>query len=204
LWFRGQSEAAWPLQTTLDRFGPFPDKDRRTAVAERLLDLFRQESIGLGPKGEAPEGLALELLARHHGLPSALLDWTESPYIAAFFAFQGALTAGARAVAVWALNRGRLPEILEVQPIYDREMLWFNPRALSQRGVFLRMGSHDTPTEVLLREAPTKIVLPASESTMALADLRAMNITARNLFRDLEGAARSAVARFYLEGGEGG
>ena len=37
---------------------------------------------------------------------------------------------------------------------------------------------------------------------MALRDLEAMNITARNLFRDFEGAARSAVTRYRLGGDE--
>lgn len=197
-WFRGQSDSKWKLETTLDRFETFADEDRRSAAAGVLLDGFRQELIGLDPKGQAPQGLALELLARHHGLPSAVLDWTTSPYIAAFFAFQGAVTTQARAVAVWALNLGQLPDAADVEPIRDRELLWFNPRALSQQGVFLRIRSQQAPTEGLLDAALTKIILPASEYTIALRDLEAMNITARNLFRDLEGAARTATARFHL------
>ena len=197
-WFRGQSDSEWVLQTTLDRFATFADSDDRSAVADKLLDDFRQELVGLDPKGQAPQGLALELLARHHGLPSAVLDWTMSPYIAAFFAFQGALTAQAKAVAVWALNLGQLSDAPEIEPIRDRELLSFNPRALSQQGMFLRIRSQASPTESLLDEALTKIILPASEYTIALRDLEAMNITARNLFRDLEGAARTAIARFHL------
>jgi hypothetical protein len=201
-WFRGLSDSRWLLQTTLDRFGPFLDKAARTAAADSLLAHFRKELIGLIPKGQSPEGLALELLARHHGLPSALMDWTESPYIAAFFAAQGALRSEAKAVAIWALNLGLLSAKAEIEPIRDREDLWFNPRALSQRGVFLRIEAEDGSAEGALDEALTKMVLPASECTMALQDLEAMNITARNLFRDLDGAARTAITRFQLERAE--
>ncbi len=198
-WFRGLSDSRWALQKTLDRFETFLDDEHRSAAAVKLLAGFRQELIGLDPKGQAPDGIALELLARHHGLPSVLLDWTKSPYIAAFFAFQGSVAVHARSVAVWALNLGKLPTAPDIELIRDRELLWFNPRALSQQGVFLRVRSHKAPTEDLLDDAVTKITLPAVEYRIALRDLEAMNITARNLFLDLDGAARTATARFQVE-----
>ncbi len=205
-WFRGLSDSRWSLQTTLDRFGPFVSREDRSARADSLLAHFRKELIGLSPRGDAPEGLALELLARHHGLPSELMDWTESPYIAAFFTFQGALKSDAKAVAVWALN-------LALLPAKPRNRTHCRPRKLVVKsaahfrnaGYFIRLKRKTSrPKGCWMKAADQNGPASASECTMVLQDLEAMNITARNLFRDLDGAARTAITRFHLERAEHG
>ena len=72
-------------------------------------------------------------------------------------------------------------------------MLWYNKRALEQRGVFLRINSATQSIEEMLGEALIKYELPAREATVALRDLEAMNITARRLFKNLDGAAQAAL-----------
>jgi hypothetical protein len=187
-WFRGHGDAAWPLITTLDRFRRFSSDPDRIDFYRELLAAFRHEMIGLR-HFQNLESEPLELLARHHGLPSPLLDWTESPYIAAFFAF--AEQYGEEA-AIFALNRIRLPGTSDFSAINDRELLQYNDRAIEQKGVFLRVNSIRMASEKLMGDALTKYVLSHSDRELAMSDLGSMGITMRNLFRDLDGAARSA------------
>lgn len=103
--FRGQQSASWPIKTTLERYtkGTFP-------VARYLLRATRiahEIESFTGAKWNIPDGNVLIkeirekqdrlfgphipcydylVYLRHHGFPSPLLDWSESPYIAAYFA----------------------------------------------------------------------------------------------------------------------
>lgn len=104
--FRGHGNAAWELESTLDRAKPtlskLSDYYRAVIVAKVQIETFTSrswpkldymavardlENYELLRTGELPAYEYLVYL-RHHGFPSPLLDWTASLYIAAFFAFQ--------------------------------------------------------------------------------------------------------------------
>jgi hypothetical protein len=194
--FRGQSDASWLLQTTLDRFRDFAADDERERYFATLLRRFRRELLNLQEgDGWRLEGDALELMARHHGLPTPLLDWSESPFVASYFAFGGAAGFD-RNVAVWVLDRAKLPEDSSFVTIIDDEtLLSHNRRAIRQRGVFLRVRTVAQPLETLLESAIFKFELPVADAPLALAELDEMTITATSLFNDMEAAARTVARR---------
>ena len=111
--FRGQGDSKDRLESTLDRFFSKQKKvslveyhkiisevkpkietfaDRQWTIPtyaeyeEYVNNLDHQFFEEIGPKEK--EYMEYMAYLRHHGFPSPLLDWTESPYIAAFFAFK--------------------------------------------------------------------------------------------------------------------
>jgi hypothetical protein len=204
--FRGQANREWPLETTLDRFVRKAKLKSRDEALVTLLREFMRGANGLEFGRGYPAGeRGWELLARHHALPSPYLDWTQSPYAAAFFAFADPLAASAEEVAVWALDREVFVEstIPEIEVIDDVEAVRFNARAIEQRALFLRVNSTSKSVEELLGSHLFRFNLSASMRAAALADLDSMMINDRTMFRDLEGAARMAAARIGIRTTDG-
>lgn len=193
--FRGHRDAGWPLLTTLDRIHQFGDDDKRKRFNEELIEAFRAELLHVDSEGAAElRGTAMELLARHQGLPSPLMDWTESPYIAAFFAFANCTDDDRQKTAIWMMDRVKMEPAVDLAVVDDSSLLRFNQRAVRQRGIFIRVGKSISLDESI-GDALTKIVIPATEYRRALAELDAMTINATYLFADMEAAARTAHFR---------
>lgn len=180
------------------------------------IGAFRRLATGMpGVDLRGLDEVEIEALARHNGLVSNLLDWTTSPFVAAFFAFttaldlanDGRLLAGTLAkspidfpsnsVCVWRL--GLFPELFiekEFELIKTLSPVNFWQKA--QGGVFTRL-THDDHVDVRsylsargLIDHLTQFILPGREITKALHDMEAMNITYATLFHDLRGAALQA------------
>ena len=109
--YRGVRSATFTLITSLQRLGGNYEE-----LENHLLRNFRKYAVS----GSAiSEGFTAPLasvwdwlaLAQHHGLPTRLLDWTYSPYVALHFATDD-LQAYDEDGVIWAINYVRATEML--------------------------------------------------------------------------------------------
>jgi FRG domain len=102
--FRGLSDASYDLRTSLTRLGGPYDK-----LENVVLRTFKKYAHQNASPGESVwNWLAV---AQHHGLPTRLLDWTFSPFVAFHFA-TSKLDQYERDAAVWCINIRKLHDWL--------------------------------------------------------------------------------------------
>lgn len=110
--YRGQADASWPLQTSLERayrrhlpFPAMPEIGERWALHE-----FKAKAHLFLKQCPAPDA-SFEWLAllQHHGCPTRLLDFTLSPYIATYYA----VASAAGDACVFAVNVYSLRDSLQ-------------------------------------------------------------------------------------------
>jgi len=104
--FRGQSNASWELKTSIERCVFFGKNYR--VEKDFLADFQRGAHCHSASLPATHDTLSWLALMQHHGAPTRLLDFTESPYIAAYFALEG----GTGSAAVWAVHAMHLKEDL--------------------------------------------------------------------------------------------
>ena len=158
-------------------------------------------------------------LGQHFGLATPLLDWTISPFAAAYFAFEELTTDSTDYRIVYGLDQNAVrqrnkelnegesydkerPPILElIDPMSDE-----NPRLVSQGGIFTRAPigrsiEQWVATFFANSEGPIllRIEIPNGDRITCLQALNRMNINHLSLFPDLSGASRSTNLKLELD-----
>ena len=231
--FRGHGNSTWKLAPTLETNHPMERSlvkyYRKASAAKSHIETLSgkrwdklpafwefERRLKDSPAGflevmlsHEPEVYEYLVYLRHHGFPSPLLDWTASPYVAAFFAFDD-IDARANMVSVHAALRGptSVGSASEQYHFVGPYMRTDQRHVLQQSQYSWCMG-FDTasdgyafmPHEEAIYDGVGsqgevfKITIPVGERISALRDLDQMNINAFSLFGSEDSLVRTIARR---------
>ncbi|MCC6427671.1 MAG: FRG domain-containing protein [Phycisphaerales bacterium] len=216
---RGHARAKWQLQPSIDRdVVPSTLYSQRLDEERCLIEKFRRRAENLLGEVEwqfvsqaGPSNLVLPMtVMQHYGAPTRLLDWSMSPFVAAFFAVIDSLDQDG---AVWWFRISAFESAAAEQ--WDRLGMRSRPgedvdynlfafkedsppflgmtclripfeRAEAQQGLFTISGRlgllhDDLLCGLLPGQNFGKIVIPSRIKREALEMLKATNVTAKSL-----------------------
>ena len=104
--YRGHADSRWKLESTLERtLGSKWSQDMAEKYEEHYLNLFKSKfHIYNNNEHEPKSKLAWLSLMQHYGAPTRLIDFTESPYIALYFALEAYNPQNKSDIAIYAID----------------------------------------------------------------------------------------------------
>ena len=128
--YRGMSNADFTLATSLHR----NCKDKKAELESRILRSFTKYAIIEDP--ELPDSVWRQLIrGQHHGLPTRLLDWSQSPLVSLHFAMSepNLDNLGDHDCVVWRLDAREMDSFLPDK--YQNYLKSHNTPIFSLRGL---------------------------------------------------------------------
>lgn len=185
--FRGHENVRFPLKPSIARIKP--KEGTIPSMEATMLEEFERRYLN-SPSNKWD----LLALAQHHGLPTRLLDWTQNPLVAMFFAVDKPSQSQIR--AVWAYRYNHIAT-KNVNPFEIKKIHVFHPthvtvRITAQQGCFT---VHPPPFYEMSRiqrtdEELVKFTIKEEFRPQIKNDLDRLGINAASLFPDLDGLCK--------------
>jgi len=210
-WFRGHSQAGWSLTPVALR----PKSIKGRDVALSLISDFKRIAEAKLPRLPGPrDEYKWAQVAQHYGLPTRLLDWTESATTALYFAcLKPAEDAIVFVINPTELNSlGELAQARILDPQTDQKLIlrslkwgaregksggyplavhpvWGSERIIAQRGTFTLHGSMFSLDKL---EVSSLVAVPIfrEHKSRLRSELRRVGVDEMTLFPELEHSCR--------------
>jgi hypothetical protein len=206
-WFRGHSEPQWSLTPGALRYTQIAD--RRKAL-DLMSDFKRIAEAKLSRLPEPDDEFKWAQIAQHYGLPTRLLDWTESAITALYFACLAPEFDG----IVFVLNPAELNRLGDVSrtrildPQVDKDLIlkflssgprqsknpahpvavnpaWSSDRLIVQKGTFTLHGSLFSLDNASISSLVAVPILKDFKAQLR-SELRRVGVDEMTLFPELE------------------
>jgi hypothetical protein len=217
--FRGHSKESWKLKTTLERYSnkdySIIDYYHILGAIEPAVASFTSKQWNFDPNLKIDESdygppprYDFMVYLRHHGFPSPLLDWSNSPYVAAFFAFQPRPEKEDENVAIYSYiehyGSGKRRNIQQAQ------IIGLGPYVHTHKRHFIQQCKYTICKKLVIdddriennyyysnheeafqrneikQDILTKYLIPRTERAKVLSKLDFMNINSYSLFANEE------------------
>ena len=215
--FRGQANVRWPLITSYTRFFNKTQKGKQFSLSlfETMLSQFIKQISEFQNKDYRllPEYQQIAT-AQHYGIPTPFLDWSKSPFIAAYFAaFDNICNDyNNNEVVVYALNIQKIEEKGYNYDPNERVSLlndnvdirfintcnFYSKRITSQQGCFT---FHRTQEDLmdLTENVPDFVIRYVIEDTVEIIkNLKLIGINSCNLYQDIDYISKDVTINAIL------